>query len=277
MAIFNFLKKTANSETDIAVFKGKSNNELVAEIHETFNTEVDRLLLEAGILKPLPDTDKALLTKADRLQNLGFNNTIETKEASKQRSVLNEVEKDNGAKNELKKTIKYFSQKYPLYKFITEDSVVKICKKYNLIYGDVSRYVGDVPDKNLTDIENFKLEDTDELWIEEYMNHMGMSRSSDLRYITATEAEEKSRYDRMSMPSTVHYSYNKARMEIAAPLKDFNTEGMEIENFKLNRKIEIPDPVVLYPVLYKGKKHYLIITAWGEEASDELVVNQKFN
>jgi len=35
----------------------------------------------------------------------------------------------------------------------------------------------------------------------------------------------------------------------------------------------LADPVVLQPV----KGGYLIITAWGDEASDELVVNQKFN
>jgi hypothetical protein len=41
--------------------------------------------------------------------------------------------------------------------------------------------------------------------------------------------------------------------------------------FKLS-KIEVSDPVVLHPVMFKGIKYYLIITAWGLEASDELVV-----
>ena len=51
---------------------------------------------------------------------------------------------------------------------------------------------------------------------------------------------------------------------------------MELKNFKLS-KIEIPDPVVLKPVFFKGMKHYLIVTAWGLEASDELVANQNHN
>lgn len=275
MAIFNFLKKTASSETELAVLKGKSTNEIVAEIHETFNTEVDRLLKEAGILKPLPDTDVKLLTKADRLRILGFNNTVETKEASKQRSAKSEIERHNRAKDKLKETIKYFSDKYPLYKFITEESVVKICKKYNLIYGEVGRYVGDVPDKNLWEIENFKIDEKDELWEEECVSYMSMRSRRELKYMDKEEAEKRN--NDHSFTSHGHYIYNKASMEIAAPLKDFNTEGMEVENFKLNKKIEIPDPVVLHPVFYKGEKHYLIITAWGEEASDELVVNQNFN
>jgi len=51
---------------------------------------------------------------------------------------------------------------------------------------------------------------------------------------------------------------------------------MKVKDFKIS-KIEIPDPVVLKPVYYGGQKHYLIVTAWGLEASDELVVNEKMN
>jgi hypothetical protein len=71
-------------------------------------------------------------------------------------------------------------------------------------------------------------------------------------------------------------NYTNAPLEIAAPIKDFDTKGMELKDFKLS-EIEIPDPVVLQPVFYARQKHYLIVTAWGQEASDELVVNQKMN
>ena len=57
---------------------------------------------------------------------------------------------------------------------------------------------------------------------------------------------------------------------------DFNTEGMQLEGFNL-KPIELPDPIVLQPVCFENKKHYLIVTAWGAEASDESVVNQKYN
>ena len=65
-------------------------------------------------------------------------------------------------------------------------------------------------------------------------------------------------------------------LEIAAPAKDFNLSEAEIKNFKIT-KVHIPDPVVLQPVFFKGEKYYLIVTAWGQEASDELVVNHKMN
>ena len=44
------------------------------------------------------------------------------------------------------------------------------------------------------------------------------------------------------------------------------------EGYKLVKK-HIPDPVVLQPV----KGGYLIITAWGDEASDPLVINPLMN
>jgi hypothetical protein len=59
--------------------------------------------------------------------------------------------------------------------------------------------------------------------------------------------------------------------QICAPLKD-----MEIpKNKKLvgHKIINIPDPVVLQPV----RGGYLIVCAWGNESSDEMVVNQKMN
>jgi hypothetical protein len=52
--------------------------------------------------------------------------------------------------------------------------------------------------------------------------------------------------------------------------------NMEVKNNRVS-KIEIPDPVVLKPVIYKEVKHYLIVTAWGIEAQDELVLNPTHN
>lgn len=43
------------------------------------------------------------------------------------------------------------------------------------------------------------------------------------------------------------------------------------------KHIEIPDPVVLKPVIYNSQKYYLIVTAWGLEAGDEIVVNSNHN
>lgn len=52
---------------------------------------------------------------------------------------------------------------------------------------------------------------------------------------------------------------------------------MDIKDFKLQEKIEVPDPIVLKPVFYKDQKYYLIVTAWGLESTDQDVINEKMN
>lgn len=62
---------------------------------------------------------------------------------------------------------------------------------------------------------------------------------------------------------------------ICAPEKDMDTKGKKKIGFQwlTQKTITFPDPVVLKPI----KGGFLILTAWGDEASDELVVNHKFN
>ena len=144
--------------------KPKTVQETVQEIHDTFFTEVDRLLADAKIMKSTETQKQALLDKASRLVAAGFGNTKECKEANAEIDRITALQKENESKESLRRAIEYFSQKYPLYKFITEDSVKSICNKYNLIYGTADRYIGTFPDKNLVEMEKFKVDDDDLCW-----------------------------------------------------------------------------------------------------------------
>lgn len=69
--------------------------------------------------------------------------------------------------------------------------------------------------------------------------------------------------------------YSSSDLIIAAPEKDMDTTGLtKIKNswFSTSKR-HYPDPVVMIPV----KMGYLIVTAWGDEASDPLVFNEKQN
>lgn len=277
-------------------------NEVIEEIHDTFYTEVDRLLAEAKISRSL-DTDKSeLISKRDRLVALGFTNTKEVKEANAEIQRLELLKQENEKKKNLIEAINYFSMKYPNYKFITEQSVLKICEKYNLVYGAIDKYIGTVPDKNLKHIEDFKVLEEDECLMEGIRYFGGFIRDTstieNIKYSSiidrakekkAKELEDQKRkekygesYDLIIETLRVRRYLNyididmKCPLEIAAPLKDFNMTNAEIKNFKISN-IEIPDPVVLKPVVFNKEKYYLVVTAWGLEASDEIVVNQKFN
>lgn len=241
--------------------KTKSVNELIEEIHESFYTEVDKLLASAKLVNSLDTNKQVLIDKCRRLEALGFTNTKEVQEARIEIQRLNLLKEENRKKNELTDAINYFSFKYPNYKFITEESVKKICEKYNLIYGSTDRYIGTVPDKNLKHIEDFKISEDDECYVL-FERYWGL--------------KEGVYYDKSYQHWFERSSLVKLPLEIVAPISDFNLEESEIKDFKIS-KIEVPDPIVLKPVVYNNKKYYLIVTAWGIEASDEMVVNPKHN
>jgi hypothetical protein len=258
----------------------KSTKEIIEEIHDSFYTEVDNLLAEAKIEKSLSTDKQDLIEKQNKLTSLGFHNTKEVKEANEEILRLQKLEKENVSKKELIEAINYFSFKYPYYKFITEESVKKICEKYNLIYSTVDRYTGTVPDSNIKQMLEFKIQEEDECY-EKELSVRGFMRRVNTSLISFQEKEMLKNDLEYSDPiflldDLYRTIIKKLPLEICAPIKDFDLQGHELKDFKLS-KIEIPDPVVLQPVFFKGKKHYLIVTAWGDEASDELVVNQNMN
>ncbi len=273
------------------LFKKPSINQMIEEIHETFYTEVDRLLADAKIAYSL-DTDKQkIIDKSEKLKAIGFTNTKEVKEAEAEIERIDRLKKENKDKEDLVEAINYFSFKYPNYKFIVEESVKKICAKYGLIYGAIDRYIGDVPDKNLKHIEQFSINEKDEVYmVEETTWGIGVGRMPVKykyfdkegcdKYFNSDRFEQSHYYKHgdvitMCLPSMGgEIKRYKSILEIAAPLKDFNMEGREVKGHKI---LNIPDPVVLMPVLFKDKKHYLVVTAWGIEASDENVVNARHN
>lgn len=287
--MFNLFKKSAINLIEVAEpkvnLKGKTTNQIIEEIHETFYTEVDRLLADAKILNSL-ETDKGeLILKQEKLKSLGFRRTQEVVEAQKEKDRLSSLESENNSKNTLTEAINYFSFKYPFYKFITEESVKKICKKYNLVYSEVGRYIGTVPDANIEQMESFKIQDIDECYQFSVIDDYGFrgervferSYKNFDDYTKYKKERHTESYRLMSAYSSgFRENYSKCPLEICAPIKDFNMEGMELKNFKLS-KIEIPDPVVLQPVFFKGRKYYLIVTAWGIKAEDDLVKNSNHN
>lgn len=252
----------------------------VQEIHNEFFSAEERLLQEAKELIANPQVAKA--NKAERYTKLGFGSCKPVKEA------LELADKHLKSK-ELQKTIEYFQQHYPANKFITEPEVKRICEKYGLLLGDATNYIGDIPEKNLGEIERFKLRQEDFMEKERGLFFWSRTveeeqRSESIGFVSSRRRQSGlsdwlSDYG-MMMPRMAYgvdpYPRDQAKVEkekpafkICAPKQDFNTAGYVVtEGFKL-----IYDPVVLQPV----KGGFLIVSAWGEEASDELVVNTKLN
>jgi hypothetical protein len=252
-----FTKLKDNSVTTITEFKNSKNYpKEVLEIHHEFEIASDKLLENAyNIINSQPVVNES---KLEKLQKFGFKQVKEVHESV-------EIIKTTSLSKEQIKSVQYYKQHYPFNKFITEPQVKEICHKYNLVCGDVGRFKGFVPDNNLKDIEKFKAKDQDilkEIW----SIGMVMSYKGEELYDNG-ESHEK-------WPSLYKKESRNPSLQICAPIKDMDISGLELEEgYKLTRKLDIPDPVVLQPV----NGGYLIITAWGDEASDPLVVNENFN
>lgn len=252
---------------------------IVQKIHNEFMMSAEKSLLDAMEYIKLNNIDP----KADRLSKIGFNSVpIVAKNLDIKRKIdLNIKEID---------IINKYQKKYPEYRFITEQNVINICKKYNLILGGISLFKGFVPNENLIDIEIFMNKyDFSNMWITQRTNrildmsnykirgdinyeHFYHKKSGD--YVFQRNTGDLTFYSR----GTVNGEYfdcsvtndghlERVTLQICAPIKDMDTKSMTLKDYKLIKNI--PDPVVLQPV----PGGYLIVTAWGDESEDELVKN----
>ena len=279
----------------------QTNDELVAEIHDAFYSADERLLQEAKVLLNTPQEDKA--KKAERINKLGFGSAKPVKEVAGHASKSADASK-------LIKAIEYWRIHYPNNKFITEPEVKKICEKYGLVLGEAGKYLGDIPEKNLSEIESFQLRPEDyieQVTFESQLNYivsryMGLPTPSDppqyeSPFLGVVSSRSRRSVEEESIIKPMEFyrgismigldpfgSFGKPKktkepekkvekvrpeFKICAPPTDFNTSGYVLQK----GYILVYDPVVLQPV----KDGYLIVTAWGKEASDEIVVNETHN
>jgi len=254
--------------------------ETIQKIHNEFDTAGEKLLAEAKqILAREDDT-----SKGDRLKSLGFTKCASAELATK-------IKLEKAQSKATAERVQYYQQWYPNQKFITEAIVKQICQKYGLVCGPVDCYKGDVPEKNVAEMEAFKLRDEDKeietfSTDEEYMYRMAMQRSvfgrplyknpfgydSLLNGMASLGGLANMQRSTLGQPRAgVEKSRKQKPFSICAPEKDFDMRNLIRSGHKL--ELHIPDPIVLQPV----KGGYLVVSKWGLEASDELVVNQQMN
>ncbi len=292
----------------------KTMQEVIAEIHNDFDTAGEKILADAKAIlaEATPDPEKAL-----RLKNLGFTKSAPAWELEKSLKKKREMQ-------ELAKLVEYYQVRYPSYKFITKDVVDAICSKYGLVFADVERYIGDVPEKNIAEMEAFKLYKEDAissgggLWFvseqetayRRYHRNMLQQMTGSLGLAALGQAqslrrqsEDRSVFDvsrinaRMreleqleqqkllqhndqimafgfaataseQIKSATEEVFAKPCYKICAPEKDFDTRGLTKKGHEW-----VDDPIVLQQV----KGGYLIVSKWGLEASDALLVNEVLN
>jgi hypothetical protein len=252
----------------------------VQEIHRAFHTAADKLIDKAKEI--LKDQSRRDVLKAKRLIQLGFIN-------AQQSNITENLSKlDEGEIGIIEaEKLNYYQIRYPNNKYITFSQVKEICEKYNLIFADICRYKGFVPESNLDEIEKFKIE-PDDIGTEtascEVHHTYGTFLTLDGGALCLDLQKRDAPAKNYTKPINV-----KSGLKICAPEIDIETKGFstningeryELPNLKPSQMVEeintipiYPDPVILQPVRYG----FLIVTAWGDEASDEIVLNPKIN
>ena len=274
-----FLGKNFLSEPKISEKKQVSSYPAeVLEIHNEFNTAADKLLEEANQL--LKEGEKKDFEKVDRLKSLGF---VKANQVAELEPIRQKIE----LTKEQVELINYYKVQYPFNKFITTDQIESICKKYGLVYGDVSLYKGFVPEKNLKEIESFKLKNKEKnclicsngLILEDaeirkahYNNdsnyyHIYKKGTNSFSFQSENGVDFYGTFRdnpfNLKDVSVRNFTIKNNNLKICAPFKDMDTTGMKLtQGFKLEK--EIPDPVVLQAV----KGGALILTMWADEQFD---------
>jgi hypothetical protein len=269
----------------------------VDAIHEDFMTASDKAVAQA---KALLEQNKEVLDKASRLKQLGFTSTQTVK-------IAEGIKGHKAISKDIAKAIRLYQEHYPNCKFITEDDVRAICKKYALLCGPVSAFIGSVPEKNIAQMEAFKLKNEHIVYnviissvrfsssakeslrsavrrvLKENNNSFMVSINDSNRYDSKEllrNAVNKSGTQEAYNINSVESNTIQPGLSICAPATDFSLEGKQVKDSFLQSPSSVsfatdpvPDPVVLQRV----KEGYLIITAWGPEASDPLVMNERHN
>ncbi len=132
-----------------------------------------------------------------------------------------------------------------------------------MVCGDTSAYKGFVPENKLSVIENFSLKNGDGTPHYKY--------GSNKHTLEVWREAHSERFITEEILKNGEISISVEPMKICAPLKDMEVGSKQkVVGYKIQN---IPDPVVLQPV----RAGYIIVCAWGDEASDEIVVNEKMN
>jgi hypothetical protein len=239
--MFNFLSKSTH-------YPEPQYSEVITKVHNDFNSAGDRLYEEA--IRIINSTHVNNLNKVEKLKKLGF---VSAKEVIETETMIS-LKTLSATTSEI---IRYYKKNYPNNKFISDDQVKEICTKYGLVYGEIKLYTGFIPTANIPQIEAFKCKNKDESKGYGSISTYG-SNKGQIEWDNGVNARAWGGiYSRIGI--------NKG-FYIAAPQKDFDMKNREIQNFRIVN-VPVPDPVVLYAV----KHGYLIVTAWGDEASDPLI------
>lgn len=283
------------------------------DLKESKETEIDNLKLK---LESFKKENTEIYNKIEILNNLGLSSTptatkslekLKSKEADINKNIqqLNsQIEKVNKIK-EL--TLKY-SIEYPCYKFINNETMIKIMHKYDLVLGEAFMYSREIPSENLEIINNFSkeikssektiqlIEENHYTFRTKYYNIREKSKQNINEDIKGFWIKDPCK----SYDETIVKEFKVSKFKMIAPenhftiptynMSNFRRENIEVPLLVVNKdrkyefttkqinevekkKREVLDPIACLEV----EGGYIIMSAWDKEAEIPEIKNTFLN
>lgn len=288
--------QTISLSTDVVVMEHPSSveesNKLVQEIHDKvdwfamYTKEIPNTLLDERLEK-IQSIKSETLSYLERRERIGF--ALNEKQIQEKQQKLTEIKgidleiKEIEKEKNERKMLNDLRVKYPQRKFVHAKDMKDLCEKYSLSLGYTTHYTGDLPEKNLLEIEKY-VKPKEAL-------HIVKTYKSEVVYVpyTGTGLGRGQHYERKieqfviteivekKMDGVEMYLLNRTSdievntFIIACPAKDLTQKIGESKVISMTPK----DPIVMFPV---GNENVMeIVTRWGLEASDPVLLNPNNN
>jgi hypothetical protein len=239
------------------------------QVHKELDNAINEILKEANIsVKSSEEPDQSIIEGSSIANRFGFVNSKISRKGSEEIR----KEKDLAGKEEYLRAVNYYNETYPLYSFINEDKVNEILEKYDLYMADSMFYIGDIPEKNLGEMDNFKVKQKDILLLSrDYIAASGEREWVPIHNRNSYHYSRRSdEFVSVSSDGWVDSDLHESNVKIIANKGDF--DGAKFEGRKQSaQQFVVQDPIILQPVPHG----YLCVTKWGEEAKE--VVSPKEN
>lgn len=280
----------------------KSDTAIIEEIHAAFDGAEEYLLQEAKRILSLPSAkygDMKLLDRAERLEKIGFIQSEDVRNATGIRQAIADVKERKQMSEKIASTIEYYRTAYQFLKFLTEDEMERICEKYGLIFAPVSAYRGQVPDKNIIDIEKAQTlkacDDATNLFFFEITKFWDdataefraffkkkiqtsilITGERDLKlYLKGKISDQSLEAGRWLFKDGAGTTVKRQGLFICAPPTDFNLDGLDkLKKGFFQTEIQTVNDPIVFRYCRGGIQ---VLTKWGLEASDPSLTNHADN
>lgn len=256
----------------------------VEEVHQAFDTAGENALKEAkSLLEKLGNSENE--EKVKLLRKLGFINSIVVTKHDNSGAIRTTAEKRAAV-------VKKYQQAYPQYKFIFLDQVETLCQKYSLICAPIKMYKGDVPIKNLEEIEAFSVKDEDSYATDSkgFVDRLQFDFNKGHFITKARLRKMRDEENGKSLQYATFDQYAVLNRNIFGSYQSYSHHYLEVPKFICAPKNEIllgpndtiegvfagkklKDPIVLHYV----DDGFLVVSKWGIEGKDPILTNEKMN